>query len=415
MTVPVYERAERNAAAVRRHDKDVNAWVVADYARALEDARRMASDAASVGALEGKLIGVKDIIDVAGYPTRCGSAIYEDAPIARDAACVSLIRQAGGIIAGKTTTTEFAYFAPTRTTNPHDHGCTPGGSSSGSAAAVATGMVEIALGTQTAASITRPASFCGIYGFKPSFGAYSLAGVKTLAHSLDTLGTLARSVADIAAMHAVLARLPHRPLVARKPKIGLCRTPSWSFASADCVAALARARALLEAAGAGFVDVALPAEYDVLAETQALIMAYDAARDLAYEDVHFRDRLSPQIKALIDRGLGISHQAYVEAQARAGAARAASHAVFDRCDIVLAPAAPGEAPIGLRETGDPVFSRMWTLLRFPTICVPGFEGARHMPIGVQFLAPLHEDERLLGHAAWIAEVFTELRPGRALM
>jgi Asp-tRNA(Asn)/Glu-tRNA(Gln) amidotransferase A subunit family amidase len=406
---PAHEAALRNAAAAERHEARVHAWVVSDYARALEQARAVGSGAAS-GLLAGKLIGVKDIIDVAGFPTGCGSPIYAGRMPADDAASVALIRQAGGVIAGKTATSEFAYFAPSRTANPYDAGCTPGGSSSGSAAAVATGMVEIALGTQTAASITRPASFCGIYGFKPTFGSYSLSGVKTLAHSLDTLGTMSRSVADVALMHAVLTRQVPAPPVAAKPRIGLCRTPSWPKATPDCAAALEGARDVLKSAGAEVTEIALPPEYDGLADLQMLIMAYDAARDLAYEDTAHRARLSPQIRELIDKGRAIPGREYADAQCRAAEARLAAGALFDRCDVILAPAATGEAPAGLQATGDPIFSRMWTLLQLPTICVPGFEGAQGLPIGVQFLGPLHEDRRLLDHAAWIEAAFGDLKP-----
>jgi amidase len=321
-----------------------------------------------------------------------------------------LIRRASGIVVGKTATTEFAYFAPSRTTNPYNASCTPGGSSSGSAAAVATGMVEIALGTQTAASITRPASFCGVYGFKPSFGSYSLSGVKTLAHSLDTLGTFARSVSDIALMHSVLTRQqPHLPMPT-KPRIGVCKTPAWPKATPDCIAALETACRTLKSAGAEITDVVLPREYDALSDMQMLIMAYDAARDLAYEDASFRIQLSPQICELIDQGRAIPDQEYANAQRSAVKARLSARALFDRCDIVLAPAAPGEAPIGLEATGDPIFNRMWTLLQLPTICIPGFEGARELPIGVQFLGPLYGDRRLLDHAAWIEAAFQDLKP-----
>jgi Asp-tRNA(Asn)/Glu-tRNA(Gln) amidotransferase A subunit family amidase len=405
-----HEAALRNAAAAERHEDRVQAWIVSDYAQALERAR--AIDAApSAGPLAGRLIGIKDIIDVAGYPTRCGSPIYEScSPSVEDAASVALIREAGGIIAGKTATTEFAYFAPSRTTNPYNVGCTPGGSSSGSAAAVATGMVEIALGTQTAASVTRPASFCGIYGFKPSFGTYSLSGAKTLAHSLDTLGTLARSVADIALMHAVLARQSADQPAATKPRIGFCKTPAWPEATPDCVAVLGGACRTLQSAGAEVTEVDLPSEYDALADAQMLIMAYDAARDLAYEAMAHGQLLSPQIRDLIDKGRAIPAEDYAEAQRRAAEARLSARALFDHCDVILAPAAPGEAPAGLAATGDPIFSRMWTLLQLPTICVPGFEGAQGLPIGVQFLGPMYGDRELLDHAAWIEAAFRDLEP-----
>jgi Asp-tRNA(Asn)/Glu-tRNA(Gln) amidotransferase A subunit family amidase len=406
--------AERAAAqciaAIERHEAKIKAWTEHDTKAALQGARS-ADRSARPDLLAGRLIGIKDIIDVAGFHTGCGSSIYKDRMATHDAAAVSLIKDAGGIVLGKTETTEFAYFSPSGTRNPYNPEHTPGGSSSGSAAAVATGMVPIALGTQTAASITRPASYCGIVGFKPTFGAYSLVGVKTLAHSLDTLGILARSVSDVALMHAVLSRGSPPVLRRNKPRIGYCQTPAWRFASDDTIDAMITAREALERAGAEVRGIVLPEQYDDLDQIQSNIMAYDAARDLSYEDLNHRSQLSEHICALIDSGIATPVEVYRQSHARAAAARSIADDLFQTVDVIMAPAATGEAPHGLHATGNAIFSRMWTLLHLPTICLPGFEGKGKLPIGMQFLGPLYGDQKLFDHASWIETVFDALSPG----
>jgi Asp-tRNA(Asn)/Glu-tRNA(Gln) amidotransferase A subunit family amidase len=325
-------------------------------------------------------------------PTEFGSPIYRGRRTAWDAACVALARRAGAVILGKTVTTEFAYFAPGKTANPCNPEHTPGGSSSGSAAAVADRMVPAGFGTQTAASITRPASFCGVVGYKPSFGTFSLAGIKPFAESLDTLGTITRSAVDARYLRSVLLGDAFRrdPGV-DPPRVGVCRTPWWGEADDDCRAAVEGAARALGSAGATTLDVVLPAWFAELAELQRSLMAYESARNYAYEYDAHRDALSPQLRALIEEGMRIARDRYEAACAEAARARDEFGAWFRGFDVLLAPSAKGEAPRGLAATGDPLFSRIWTLLRVPSVTVPGFTGAHGLPIGVQLLgAPFTE-------------------------
>jgi amidase len=397
--------AREHIAHIREMEGDIGAWTELDVEGALASARAMDLEG-SPRLLPGRLIAVKDIIDVLGFHTGFGSPIYAGSVPRQDAAAVALIRKAGGIMLGKTVTTEFAYFSPGKTANPHNRKHTPGGSSSGSAAAVAAGMVPIALGTQTAASITRPASFCGVVGFKPSYGHYSLVGVKTFAHSLDTLGVLTGTVADAARVHEVLSQNAvsnDRPV---KPgRVGLCRTHAWNRAQAETKAAVEHAGVLLSNAGIDVEEISLPPEFEALPNVQNDIMAYEGARNLAFEYIVHNAQLSEHLKKLIDRGAGLDHEVYRTALDRAVGSRRACSEIFKRCDLVLAPAAVGEAPEGLASTGDPIFSRMWSLLWLPSICLPGFKGPQGLPVGVQFLGAFGEDWKLLAHAAWIEAMF----------
>jgi len=362
------------------------------------------------GPLTGLTVGVKDIIDTRDYPTAHGSSIYRRNHPVQDAACVSLLRQAGALCVGKTVTTEFAFFQAGPTVNPHDPARTPGGSSSGSAAAVAAGMIDIGLASQTAASLTRPASYCGIAGFKPSYGRYAAAGVKGLAPSWDTLGTLAPNVATLARADAVLkGPMPQDSrLIARAPgRIGVCRTPWWPEAEAGTRAALDEAARLL-GAGAPVESVDL-GDFAAAADLHVTIMSYEAAQALAFEYMNHRNDLSPQIEQLIEAGRGIDYETYRTALDAAQALRTRIADVFGRFDVLLAPAAPGEAPLREQGTGSPIFSRLWTLLRLPTVTLPGLVGPQGLPVGVQLLGAYGGDEPLLDHAAW-AEALLPARP-----
>lgn len=358
--------------------------------------------------LAGLALGVKDIIDAASYPTVCGSPIYEGVMPRCDAASVAQLREAGAIVMGKTVTTEFAFFSPERTRNPHDGARTPGGSSSGSAAAVAAGFIDVGLGSQTAGSITRPASFCGVVGFKPSFGTYSLAGMKGLSPSFDTLGAFSRDVATIASVHAVLSSAKGEEAMtepAAPRRIGLCRTPSWDKAEAATRDVLAAAASVLGAE----VEVA-DVDMDGLAEGVGLhmaIMAFEARQSLAAEFASHPEKLSVVLRDLLAEGERIGRGEHRQNLARAEELRKRVEDVTERFDLLLAPAAVGEAPSGLAATGDPVFSRLWTLLRLPTITLPGFTGTSGMPVGVQLLAAMQEDERLLSHALWAEALFPD--------
>jgi Asp-tRNA(Asn)/Glu-tRNA(Gln) amidotransferase A subunit family amidase len=352
------------------------------------------------GPLAGLPIGVKDIIDTADMPTTYGSAAYGGHQPRTDAACVALTRAAGGLVLGKTVSTEFAYFQPGGTTNPHNPEHTPGGSSSGSAAAVADFMAPIAFGTQTGGSVIRPAAFCGVVGYKGSHGALPLHGVKALSHDLDTLGWFCREVADIHLMRAALVGAPVAGGEDR-PRIGLCRTHEWDRADGDGQGAVLAAAKSLEAAGAAVVDIALPAPFACLVERQKLIMAQNAARDLAFEYNQHRDRMSRHIIALIEQGRAVEFAAYQAALTAAAEGRRLLDGIFEDVDVLLCPSAPGEAPRGLHGTGDPIFNRMWTLLGNPCVNLPGHQGGGSPPVGVQAVGALGQDEKLLAHCQWM--------------
>ena len=354
------------------------------------------------GPLSGLPIGVKDIIDTADMPTTYGSAAYRDHQPSMDAACVALVRAAGGTVLGKTVSTEFAYFQPGGTANPHNLDHTPGGSSSGSAAAVADFMVPMAFGTQTGGSVIRPATYCGVVGYKASHGALPLYGVKALSHDLDTLGWFCREVADIHLMRAALVGAPAEG-VSERPKIGLCRTYEWDQADGDSQAAVLNAAKRLEAAGAQVVDVDLPDVFANLVEQQKVVMAQNAARDLAFEYNHHQARMSSHIIALIEQGRAVDFQTYQGAVTAAVEGRQQMEEIFKDVDVLLCPSAPGEAPAGLDGTGDPVFNRMWTLLGNPCVNLPGHLGGKGLPVGVQAVGCLGLDEKLLHHCSWMEQ------------
>jgi len=351
--------------------------------------------------LAGLALGVKDIIDAVPYSTVSGSLLHSGRIPAQDAAAVAQLRAAGAVVMGKTVTTEFAFFSPGPTRNPHDPARTPGGSSSGSAAAVAAGFIDAGLGSQTAASITRPASYCGVVGFKPSFGSYSLAGVGGLAPSFDTLGVLCRDVSTVAAVHSVLAGpVPAAPVSGAKPplRIGLCHTPWWDHAQPASRDAIALAeRALSVDALVEGIDLSAFAEGVRL---HAEIMAFEAAQTLASELTAPPEGLSPVLRAMLVSGMRTDRASHRENLRQAADLRDRIAGLFDRYDLLLAPAAPGEAPTGLGATGDPIFSRLWSLLHLPAITLPGFTGPAGMPVGIQLLAGMNEDAKLLSHALW---------------
>jgi Asp-tRNA(Asn)/Glu-tRNA(Gln) amidotransferase A subunit family amidase len=387
---------------IAERDGDVGAWEHVDPAAALAEAR--ARDRTPPrGPLHGVPVGVKDIIDTADMPTGYGSPIWRGHRPARDAACVALVREAGAVVLGKTVTTELAYFSPGRTANPHDLGRTPGGSSSGSAAAVADHMVPVAFGTQTAGSIIRPAAFCGVVGYKPSFGTISRSGVLPFAESLDTVGSLAASVADAALLVSVAAGRPDllvRDGPGQAPRVAVYRSAAWERVSAGSQAALDGAVRRLAEAGGDVSDAALPGWFAELPEAQATVMAFEAARSFAPERREHGARLSPQLRALLDDGAGRSPAEHLDALALAQAGRQELAALFERHDLILTPSAPGEAPAGLGSTGDPRFNRTWTLLGTPCVHLPTGSGEAGLPVGVQLVGRPGDDARLLASAAW---------------
>ena len=389
---------------IAEREATVRAWAWLDPDHALAEAR--ARDAARpLGPLHGVPVGVKDIFDTADMPTQMGSPIYRGHRPAADAAAVAILRAAGAVILGKTVTAEFAGTHPGPTTNPHDAARTPGGSSQGSAAGVADFMVPVALGTQTGGSVLRPSSFCGIVGFKPSFGTFNRAGIKSAAESLDTIGLHARALEDVALVADVLTgREPGGiAALARPPRIGLCRTPLWHLAEPETVAAIDGAAAAVRAAGAAVDEVRLPAAFDALADARRAINDHERARAMAHEWRTDRDRLSPALRKTVEAGLAVPHAEYRAALARTRDCRHLLDWLFDDWDALLAPAVNGEAPPGLGHAGDPAFQALWTMLHVPAITLPTHRGPNAMPVGIQLVARRGEDDLLLSVAEWVWE------------
>jgi len=382
---------------IQSREATVGAWAHIDPDHALAEARAR-DQSAQRGPLHGVPIGVKDIMDTADLPTGYGSRAYHGHRPGSDAACVALARAAGAVVLGKTVTTEFAAMSPGKTRNPHNPAHTPGGSSSGSAAAVADFMVPLAFGTQTAGSIIRPASFCGVVGYKPSFGLVAISGTKALSPSLDTVGGFARGVADIALFIAALTDrrdlVPARP--AARPRIGVYRTQPWAEAQPATIAALDEARERLGRAGASIADRPAFAAFDRLVPAQLDIMNHEAARNLAWERRNRAAEIMPRTTALLEEGLAVTPAAYDEARAIAAAARAEIGAFFGDFDAMLVPAAPGEAPAAAA-TGDPVFNRPWTLLHLPCITLPTTRTGG-LPVGIQLVGRPGGDRALLAVA-----------------
>jgi Asp-tRNA(Asn)/Glu-tRNA(Gln) amidotransferase A subunit family amidase len=347
------------------------------------DAAMAAVDTAPQGPLHGITIGVKDIIDTAGMPTEYGSPIYAGHRPRADAAAVAMLRDAGAIIMGKTVTAELAWFTPGPTTNPHRRTHTPGGSSSGSAAAVAAGMVDLALGTQTAGSVIRPASFCGVFGLKPTFGSIPTAGVKQAAWSLDTVGLFALDIELMEKAFDVLTQRVARPHRRDEVQFALVRTEAWDALDDDCRDVVDTAAQAVDA-----TERELVAAQRGLIHRQPVVQAYEGTRALAWERNFRIGELSPRLREILDWGAAVSDDDYERVMAQACEARmpSATAELFGPSDVILTPAAIGEAPLGLESTGDPLCTRLWTLLGYPTLSVPGPVGHTGMPIGVQLVA-----------------------------
>jgi amidase len=398
--------AERLARAclerIAAREPEVRAFAHLDPERVLAGARALDRGALR-GPLHGLPIGVKDIIDTFDYPTEHGSAIYAGNRPASDAACVALARTAGALVLGKTVTTEFATFAPGPTTNPRKPAHTPGGSSSGSAAAVADCMLPLAFGTQTGGSVIRPAAYCGVVGYKPSFDLLPRAGVKAISESLDTVGVFARSVEDAALFVAALSgrEALHVPRALRAPRLGLCLTPQWPAARPETHEFFDDIAGHLSRRGAHVTSLALPQEFDALAALHGTVWDYEIARCLADEYARHRERIGDALRGKLERGRAASADAYDVAQRAVRTCRARLAEALQDCDALVAPAAPGEAPAGLSSTGDSIFNRMWTLLHAPAVCVPVRPGPLGLPLGVQLVGRIGDDARTLACAHWV--------------
>ncbi|MGH8621029.1 MAG: amidase, partial [Burkholderiales bacterium] len=393
---------------IGQREKDVQAWAFVDPELALAQARARDKEPRRTR-LHGIPVGVKDVFDTADLPTEYGSPIYRGNRTTCDAACVAQARELGAVILGKSVTTEFATRYPGKTRNPHNLKHTPGGSSQGSAAAVADWMVPLAFGTQTTSSVIRPAAYCGVVGYKPSFGLVSRAGLKALSDSFDHVGTLTRTVPDAALLVEELSGAPATSfdaLPGMKPRIGFCRTPYWSKADRPTQDALEQAVPRLARAGARISEVALDGEFARLVEVQSSISSYEMFRALAYERTRFPELISETLMGRLLGGGRVTRAQYEEAQSVAQRCRERLEDIFRDCDALLSPSAIGEAPEGLESTGDPVFGASWTVLHCPAVSVPVFRGPHGLPIGAQVTGPLGKDGQTLLCAEWIHRALT---------
>ena len=388
---------------IEDRDPDVEAWTHLDPDYALAGAREADSSPAK-SPLHGVPFAVKDVIDSGDLPTEYGApAIHGGHRPERDAACVAAMRSAGAVLMGKTVSTEFATFWPGKTKNPHNPGHTPGGSSSGSAAAVGASMVPVAFGNQTAGSLIRPAAFCGVAGFKPTHGTVDLTGILPLEPTFDTLGYMARSVDDLGLFYDIVRGAdPEAPAdgLDRAPRIGLCRTHHWQKADAVCREAVERAAAKFSDLGADVADVDLPDDFAAVPDSHRVILNAGLTQSLARQYADHRDRLSDRLRGMIEEGLGYDEATLGAARAHARACRAAAGDAFGDRDVLLTPSAPGEAPEGLGMTGDPIFQTTWTLLHLPCVTLPFATGPRGLPIGVQLIGSRGEDAAALAVAKW---------------
>jgi Asp-tRNA(Asn)/Glu-tRNA(Gln) amidotransferase A subunit family amidase len=394
------ELMEACLARIAEREPEVRAFAWLDPAAA-----RRAAAAAQPGPLHGLPIGVKDIFDTADMPSEYGSPIWRGWQPRADSAAVAWARAAGAAVVGKTVTTEFATRKPGPTRNPNNLRHTPGGSSSGSAAGVADGFFPLAFGSQTAGSVLRPAAYCGVVGYKPTFCMINRSGTKMMSESLDTIGVLARSVADCAMFAGAVAGRDlgdpdARP--ERAPKIGVCRSPAWGGASPETQALLPRVASALARAGASVVDRELSPEAAAIVEAHPIVMNNESARALGWELAHAREQISEGLRERLDFGLSQSETAVAEAHAAFERAQRVFPACMEGLDVLVTPSAPGQAPAGLGSTGDPAFNLIWTSLHVPCVTVPAGTGPDGMPLGIQIVARIGEDRQVLAWAQWVA-------------
>ena len=403
-------------ARIAEVEDRIQAWTHLDAEHALTQARELDARRRSgtpLGPLHGLPVGIKDIFDTADMPTENGTVLHAGRRPAQDATAVTLLRNAGAVILGKTVTTELAVYAPGKTTNPHDARRTPGGSSSGSAAAVAASMVPLALGTQTNGSVIRPASYCGVYGFKPSHGSISRHGVLAQSRTLDHVGVFARTVDDIALVSRTLfAADGHDPDVAQdtrfdsavttvtRPRLAFVKSPVWENATDSAKRAFA---ALADRLGDVVREIELPSPFGSAIDWHRTIMEADLASSYAALYERGKARLSDALREMIERGQRTSRTAYDRAQEGAVALRHELHRVFSDFDALVTPATTGEAPMGLGSTGSPMFCTIWTLTGVPALSMPLLRGEADMPIGVQLVAARGHDARLLRIASWLVD------------
>jgi Asp-tRNA(Asn)/Glu-tRNA(Gln) amidotransferase A subunit family amidase len=396
------------ADAIAKRETDVGAFVTLD----LESARRAAVEPGLKDRpLRGLPVALKDIFDTADMPTEYGSTIYAGYRPKYDASLVALIRRNGGTSIGKTVTTEFAHLDPGKTRNPHNLAHTPGGSSSGSAAGVAAGFFPLATGSQTGGSVIRPASYCGVAGFKPSYRLLPTGGMKCVSWHLDTAGLFAASVADVAFAASAISdrdlRVDGR--APASPRIAVLRDQPWPAASDDMMAAIDKVARAASAANARVHDLRLTPVMAGAFGAHATIQAYEAARSLASEYERSRDKLAKGVRELVDSGFAIGADAYDDARRSASQARRALADLMADTDVILSPSAPGAAPKGLGSTGSSTFNRLWTLMGTPCVSVPGLADANGLPLGVQVIGRFGSDRATLEAALFVEALVA--RPG----
>jgi Asp-tRNA(Asn)/Glu-tRNA(Gln) amidotransferase A subunit family amidase len=405
-------------ARIREAEPQVQAWQYLDpthalaQARALDERRRQGE---ATGPLHGLPVGIKDIMDTADMPTEDGTVLHAGRTPARDATVVAMLRAAGALILGKTVTTECATYSPGKTRNPHDPEHTPGGSSSGSAAAVAAGMVPLALGSQTNGSVIRPASYCGVYGFKPTHGLISRHGIMKLSRTLDHVGVFARTLEDVALVAEQLvghderdpdtrprARIPFCAVAAQEPPLppllAFVKGPAWDRAEEETRQAFSE---LVEELGDRVAEVELPASAQRVFDWHRTIMQAEMAANLDLEWERGREKLSESLRSQLARGRETTALDYQVALARIPLLVESFAEIFERYDAIVTPAAAGTAPRGLASTGDPAFCTLWTLLGTPALSLPLMKGSNGLPLGVQLIGPRHDDARLLRTARWL--------------
>jgi Asp-tRNA(Asn)/Glu-tRNA(Gln) amidotransferase A subunit family amidase len=408
---------------VVQREEEVGAWTFLDPNYALKQAREsddLRRQGRAVGPLHGVPVGIKDIIETEDMPTENGSQLFAGRQTGRDAAVVTRMREAGAIIMGKTVTTEMAVYHPGKTRNPHRPTHTPGGSSSGSAAAVAAYMVPLSLGTQTNGSVIRPASFCGVYGFKPSYGLFSRRNVLNQSPPLDTLGVFARSIEDVALATDVLSvyddadsamwrrsRGSHHAVAMGEPPVppvlAFVKGPVWDQAADVTREAFGE---LGEALGVHCEEVQLPPHFDGIIQSHADIMLADIAKNFGPLADKAGDQLSEKLRGMIEEGRRVTATAYNTAREQQLELYGIIASFFDRYGALLTPSAPGPAPEGLGATGSPVFCTTWTFLGMPAITLPLLE-ADGLPLGVQLVGPQRDDARLLRTARWLVSHLAE--------
>jgi Asp-tRNA(Asn)/Glu-tRNA(Gln) amidotransferase A subunit family amidase len=389
------------AEAIAAREGDVGAFVALDL-----DAARHAAEAPRLASLplRGLPVAFKDIFNTADLPTQYGSPIYAGHRPRADATAVVLTRRAGGVMIGKTVTTQFASLVPSATRNPRNLAHTPGGSSSGSAAAVAAAMVPIAFGTQTAGSVIRPAAFCGVAALKPSYRLIPMVGVKEVSWHLDTAGLFGAGVADVAyAAAAILDRdLRVDRATPAAPRIALVRTHLWPQASAAMRKAVETAGRIAAAAGAQVTELTLPPLLEDAYEAEFTIQDYEHVRALAFEHERHRDQIDKSLREHLDGALAISADEYDAARRIASRARQVLADAMADYDVILTPSAPGAAPQGLSATGDPMFNRLWTLMGSPCVNVPGLS-ENGLPLGIQIVGRFGRDRTALEAALFVEQ------------